>query len=108
MSWKLDELKGWQQALLVFGGLAAIWAFGHLSGNADKVEDRAEQGREASAQEAVAAEQLAADHVDYCVARGVAYFKEIGSYPTLQSAPNAGRPAEAVARERCKRTLTAF
>ena len=46
--------------------------------------------------------------VDRCVARGVDYFKEIGSYPTLSSAPNEGRRAEDVARERCNRTTTAF
>ncbi len=46
--------------------------------------------------------------VEACVGRGVAYFKEIGSYPTLLSAPNAGRAAEDVARERCNRTTTAF
>ena len=39
-----------------------------------------------------------------CVADGVAYFKEIGSYPTLSD----GRNAEEVASERCQRTLTAF
>ncbi len=46
--------------------------------------------------------------IEACVGRGVAYFKEVGSYPTLQSAPNAGRAAEEVARERCKRTMSAF
>lgn len=46
--------------------------------------------------------------VDACVARGVQYFKDVGSYPTLRSEPNAGRPAEDVAKERCRRTLTAF
>lgn len=46
--------------------------------------------------------------VDACVNRGVAYFKEIGSYPTLSSAPTTGRLAEDVARERCNRTTTAF
>lgn len=46
--------------------------------------------------------------VEACVARGVAYFKEMGSFPTLKSAPNAGRRAEDVARERCNRTITAF
>ena len=50
----------------------------------------------------------AADSVAQCAARGVTYFKEIGSYPTLSSAPNAGRLAEDVAIERCQRTLTAF
>ena len=49
-----------------------------------------------------------AREVDACVARGVAYFKEIGSYPTLTAPPNAGRRAEDVARERCERTTTAF
>ncbi|MFW5440564.1 MAG: hypothetical protein ACKE5M_07745 [Methylophilaceae bacterium] len=46
--------------------------------------------------------------IESCVSRGVSYFKEIGSYPTLSSTPNAGRSAEAVARERCNRTTTAF
>jgi hypothetical protein len=46
--------------------------------------------------------------VDACVMRGIAYFKEIGSYPTLGTAPNKGRRAEDVARERCRRTITAF
>lgn len=48
------------------------------------------------------------DGVDACTKRGVAYFKEIGSYPTLSSAPNRGRSAEDVALERCSRTTTAF
>lgn len=43
-----------------------------------------------------------------CVERGVAYFTEIGAYPTLNSEPNKGRRAEDVARERCRRTTTAF
>ena len=40
-----------------------------------------------------------------CVNRGVQYFKEIGSYPTLSSAPNTGRKAKDVAAERCKRNV---
>jgi hypothetical protein len=39
-----------------------------------------------------------------CYQRGVAYFKEIGSYPTLSN----GRSAELVASERCNRSITAF
>ena len=61
------------------------------------------------------APEIAADSVDSgedsvakCTERGVAYFKEIGSYPALTSAPDAGRAAEDVAMERCQRTLTAF
>lgn len=46
--------------------------------------------------------------IEACVEKGVAYFKEIGSYPTLSSAPDTGRTAEEVARERCNRTTTAF
>ena len=46
--------------------------------------------------------------LEACVSRDVAYFKEISSYPTLPSAPNAGISAETVARERCNRTTTAF
>ena len=58
----------------------------------------------------VHASSFAADapDVEACVKRGVKYFKEIGSYPKLMSAPNKGRKAEDVARERCKRTTTAF
>ena len=48
------------------------------------------------------------EEIDACVRRGVEYFKEIGSYPTLLSSPNTGRPAEDVAIERCNRTTTAF
>lgn len=43
-----------------------------------------------------------------CTLRGVRYFKEIGSYPTLRAPPEKGRRAEDVVRERCKRTTTAF
>lgn len=50
----------------------------------------------------------AVDTVAACTKRGIAYFKEIGSYPTLSSAPNRGRSADEVAAERCNRTLTAF
>jgi hypothetical protein len=46
--------------------------------------------------------------VDACVERGVKYFKEIGSYPTLQASSNQGRLARDVAVERCNRTTTAF
>lgn len=44
-----------------------------------------------------------------CVSNGVKYFKEIGSYPTLKSAPDKGKHAITVARERCKKApKTAF
>lgn len=46
--------------------------------------------------------------VEACIEKGIAYFKEMGSYPALQAAPNKGRSAEDVARERCQRTPTAF
>lgn len=42
--------------------------------------------------------------VEACTQRGVAYFQEIGSYPTLSD----GRSASVVAAERCNRTTTAF
>ena len=42
--------------------------------------------------------------MEECIARGRAYYKEIGSYPTLSD----GRRTEAVIRERCERTTTAF
>jgi hypothetical protein len=42
--------------------------------------------------------------VSSCVEQGVAYFKEIGSYPYLST----GRDARSVAVERCSRTSGAF
>lgn len=39
--------------------------------------------------------------VDYCVQRGIGYYREIGSYPNLSD----GRTAISVAREKCRRTL---
>jgi hypothetical protein len=39
-----------------------------------------------------------------CVEKGVAYFKDIGSYPNLST----GRDARSVALERCSRTTKAF
>ena len=39
-----------------------------------------------------------------CQRRGVAYFKEIGSYPLLSD----GRLAAEVAADRCSRSLAAF
>lgn len=54
------------------------------------------------------AQSPGADPIKACIKRGEAYFREIRSYPTLKSAPNAGRSAEEVATERCQRTTTAF
>lgn len=39
-----------------------------------------------------------------CVRRGIAYFKEIGSWPRLSD----GRDAEQVVKERCRRSTQAF
>ncbi|RDK82445.1 UNVERIFIED_ORG: hypothetical protein DFO82_2609 [Idiomarina abyssalis] len=62
-----------------------------------------------SSEERVAREAKEKDTYNRCVSLGVQYFKEIGSYPTLKSAPNAGRHAIEVARERCERAPeTAF
>ena len=44
----------------------------------------------------------------HCVERGVSYYKEIGSYPTLTAAPNTGRDADTVVLERCRRSFRAF
>lgn len=46
--------------------------------------------------------------VDACVENGIAYYKEIGSYPTLTSAGLAGQRAEDVAAEKCSRSQLAF
>jgi hypothetical protein len=42
--------------------------------------------------------------IEACISRGVSYFREIGSYPRLSD----GGDAELVARDRCRRTVTAF
>lgn len=52
--------------------------------------------------------EIAVDPVEACTKRGVEYFTKIGSYPTLNTAPNIGRAAVDVALERCQRTTTAF
>lgn len=46
--------------------------------------------------------------VDACVENGIAYYKEIGSYPTLTSAGLAGQRAEDVAADKCSRSALAF
>lgn len=51
---------------------------------------------------------IADTKVAECASKGVAYFKEIGSYPVLHSLPDRGRTAEEVAAERCGRSLYAF
>lgn len=48
--------------------------------------------------------RMKASGYEGCVARGVYYFKDIGAYPYLST----GKDATKVARERCRRTLTAF
>lgn len=53
-------------------------------------------------------ESVANIGVETCVSKGVTYFKEIGSYPTLKSEPNAGRSADEVVRERCNKSPIAF
>ena len=45
------------------------------------------------------------EQVEACTQRGIAYFRETGSYPRLRQ---TGRLAEDVARDRCARSLTAF
>ena len=56
----------------------------------------------------VEAEMMVEPKIRACVNKGIAYFKEIGSYPKLYSYPNAGRRAEDVAIERCNRSTSAF
>lgn len=46
--------------------------------------------------------------LDDCIARGISYYKEIGSYPKLTSKGMAGRLADDVVIEYCNRTVTAF
>jgi hypothetical protein len=49
-----------------------------------------------------------APSVGACRQKGIAYFKSIGSYPTLNYPPDAGRSADLVAMERCTRSPYAF
>ncbi|WP_164155282.1 hypothetical protein [Sandarakinorhabdus rubra] len=67
-----------------------------------------EGGKEAPARSAGSSYDSSPSELGICVQRGVEYFKEIGSYPTLRAPPEAGRAAETVAEERCKRSLSAF
>jgi hypothetical protein len=57
---------------------------------------------------ACSARPVGPDPIAACTERGIAYFKEIGAYPTLTAAPNKGRAAEDVARERCERSSHSF
>ena len=62
-----------------------------------------------SKEESLQSEKQNKEIYNRCVSNGVKYFKEIGSYPSLKSAPNKGKNAITVARERCKRApKTAF
>lgn len=54
------------------------------------------------------ADATKASAVSSCVENGIAYYKEIGSYPTLTSAGMEGRRAEEVAAEKCSRSTLAF
>jgi hypothetical protein len=66
-------------------------------------------GCDSSAQSpGAAAQAVSIDPASACAQRGVAYFRRIGSYPSLKSPPNEGRAAEDVALERCRRNLQAF
>jgi len=60
--------------------------------------------REDTAQSTHARASDSSDSITKCYERGVAYFKEIGSYPTLSD----GRLAGDVAAERCDRSKQAF
>lgn len=53
-------------------------------------------------------EMMVEPRIRACVNKGIAYFKDIGSYPKLYSYPDAGRRAEDVAIERCRRSTSAF
>jgi len=79
-----------------------------LSSPADAGEQQQRDGDQSSSITTSSGFTLPPGPIALCARRGVAYFIEIGSYPTLSSAPDAGRPAEDVAIERCSRTTTAF
>ena len=80
-------------------GLAVVmlWSGGALAQN---------PSRQAPAQAAVPPSP--ARNAAECVQRGIAWYKEIGSYPRLTAPPNRGRDAMDVAIERCGRTIGAF
>lgn len=50
------------------------------------------------------ADDVAASRIEACVQRGIAYFKEVGSYPYL----SGGQYAPGEARLRCQRSHLAF
>ena len=43
-----------------------------------------------------------------CIERGIQYHKDTSGYPTFTTAPNKGRAAEDVVRERCGRSTSAY
>lgn len=43
-----------------------------------------------------------------CYSKGVEYYKEIGSYPTLSSAPYQGKPADMLIHQACSKNPQAF
>lgn len=84
--------------------LAAVFLAGCDGGTAESADNSSDGPVSIDSTSKTTAENAVAA----CVERAVLYFKEIGSYPTLQSEPNTGRAAEEVAQERCQRTTTAF
>ncbi|MFY0678227.1 MAG: hypothetical protein JXR18_13165 [Neptuniibacter sp.] len=46
--------------------------------------------------------------IEICVAKGVKYYKALGSFPELKTGTFKGRLAKDVAREKCGRSLAAF
>lgn len=87
------------RTLGLLAALAVVVAI--IAPKAREASSAREAGQAAAAQESSRA-------LDDCINRGIGYFQSIGAYPTLKAAPNAGRNAVDVARERCGRTLTAF
>ncbi|WP_417442096.1 hypothetical protein [Idiomarina sp.] len=80
-----------RKGIVAFLGVLALYSCSESS--EDRAEDKSQEK----------------DAYNRCVSLGVQYFKEVGSYPTLKSAPNAGRHAIEVARERCEKAQeTAF
>jgi len=109
--------RGIRNGLVTISSALAAFFLGTAVGNQPASHNNTSQhftadtaGKSASSQSVSdsTAPRSAPETVAACTAKGVAYFKEVGSYPVLHSPPDRGRAAEDVAFERCNRSLLAF
>lgn len=90
-------MRLWHFGILAVGALA-------LGISVAEMQTRLQSTRDAPVVTRTVVEATIGNTVVSCTKRGIDYFKEIGSWPSLSD----GRDAATVAAERCNRTTTAF